>query len=687
MVIVATSPHIDFALTILTKKDSVTFRLLQLSFMAPKRRPSQENKKNAPRRPSQETKPTITIPKKEGLIIDAPTVKPAAPPPKEEAPAAPAAPVQVVTTPSISKPVTKPVQLTISAEASQQIQQRKASHTYTIEQMKARKHEREYTSPAVFQFNAELQLFKRYTSGTRKNKSKIQAKAIPVLQHHINTILLKFNVNTFQSVFNEMCALGIENEVFVLSFVNVVYKQAVLNPSLALLFSMLSMNIAYVMKHTPFANRMRELYLERCNESFVIPKDENDKGLIILQRGIVIFAGHLLRDGMLQPTLLTQWAKLLLQDGSVTSLKMLLDLFLAGGQPLIQANQAIVDQLDKSVKKSTDKDLLSSYATLLEIVKGDVSPTDQTKRELKDPEMARSPSMDRSLDNQYGSLFKRSDSVPQSLSNLGHDDDAPLHNIINQYLINSDLQEFIKAFEGLSYKKGDLSTSMDLIRAIIDQPEDNQMVVAELVHLLHHQGFYDETLLKDGFKAIAGETPKDTKRGDGLAHLYALLLNEELVSFDDFENLFDEMRPIWNHVIPRFFIEVDQLKGDWIDEMLESEFWAKLKFLGVEGIENKFTKLNEWDIIQNFPHYDVAYTFYDKAKGRNDASNYITDCDPSVDKNELGKVVFEVLTILPENSQKANAQKLKRFFNQFKVAQELAPQFGEKGAQVLALLK
>ena len=596
----------------------------------------------------------------------------------------------------VSQPKRDPVSLQISPETQQQLLLRKQEHTYTIEQLKAKRHTRELTAPSVFQFYAELQLFRRFITQNHINRG-VKQSDMPVLQHRINQILSSFNVDTFQNVFNLIMALGTDSEVFVLSYVNVVFKQAVLNPNIALLFSMLSVNISYVMKHTNYAKRMRELFLERCKESFYIPKEETDKGTMVLLQGIVTFAGNLLRDGMLPHQLLYEWTKNLMKSGTKNSLMMLINLLNEAGTGIMNLCPDILEELKEKMKSATDKELLDCYARLNDTIQSAIPPAEQIDRELHNPEMKHSPSMDHTLDGKYTTLFKRSSSIPLELDALADEenDENEIASVVTNYLYNSNLSEAVDKLGQLGYNKNELRTAVDLLRAVVEQPANRLLVISELVVDLLYQDFYSVELLKQAFQDVAKEHPDDVECGKKLVLIFAQLLSKEVVTFDDFEPLFENMKGIWTSIIPSFFQETDKLLGVFaIDEMKENDFWRQAKFIESNDIAEILTKMHEMDILDFYPQYKVAYNFREQVLAKNDekASNAVLssahiDEHPSEDKKELVALLFEVLLSFNDQTMEYWAGKLKKpYFEPMKpLLEELSTKFGERGHKLLSL--
>ncbi|EAX90426.1 hypothetical protein TVAG_221460 [Trichomonas vaginalis G3] len=579
----------------------------------------------------------------------------------------------------ITKPEHPKIELTLSPEAAKLSQQRRAAHTYSIEEIKARRHNNELTNPDelmnVFQFHAELQLYKRFmNNASSRRRSQVQQADAPVYQHRINNILLQFNVNTFQTVFNELCSLGINSDVFVLSFVNVVFKHAVLNPPLAALFSLLAHHMIYVMKGTSYADKMRNMFLERCNESFVVPKEDTDKSTMILLYGIVTFAGHMIRDEVVKSELLGQWSSSLLKSGINVCLRLLIDLLLAGGASVIKEQETIIKQLDEKMKGVTDQSLKDSYAKLLDLVKVTESAKVTMQKELKDPNMKHSPSVDTSLNGEYKKLFKRSDSIPVDLDYF-QDDMEEKDNIdgaVETFFLSTNIANFITMFNELGFKN-DLESAKELLRAIGRQTEANQLVVAELAASLIQKNYFEQEMIKSAMTELAAEGKDDEKMGVCLAHIFALLVKEQFVSFDDFVQIFHEMSNIYKVVIPRFLFSISEIRGDIATDIAESEFWSQLKF--VEDAEDNLDRadiLNLWEVTEFFPQYD-AFERIAKAKNGEEAAKIVQDFAEKVpDVNQYIHLVIEGLTQLPPQEGKNAAAKLKGYFGKNKNAVDQA---------------
>ena len=577
---------------------------------------------------------------------------------------------------------------TVLHDVQQARLEKKLAHTYTVDRLRQLRHDRELASNAVFQFHAEIQLYRRYIADSRR-KRQVQQLDMPVLQHRIHAILLQLNVVTYQQVFNEILSLDVTSDVFVLSFVNVVFKQAVLNPSLALLYAMLSQNVMYVMKDTPYAANLKGLFRERCDEAFVVPKADTDKGTLILLRGVVIFAGHLLRQQMLDVRVLTDWENRLMQSGTVSSLGLALNLFLASGAVVAKNHQNVVDRLSEKVKAAKEAELEEPFKALQDMMHEGVETKEQNEKELMSPEMKKSPSVDKELGGKYGSLFKKSSSIPVDLSQLAgaDDEEESMSSLVKQYFFNPEILEFLEGLERLNYKKGDGRVALDLLRAIVEQSSQNIMVVWQLIGELWRNGFYSEDELKDSLKTVATEAAGDQEKGRKLALIYAQLVNTELLTLDDFEELFAPLRSVWKVVIHTLFIQMDQLRGEWIDDILDSEFWRNAQFLGVDSMPEKLARLQEWELLSFLPQYEIAAQFLDSAKTGTLNIDF-TSQDDLIDRHELAPIIFEVIASFDDNLMNKAASQLKSWFQPCSPGiPEMASRCGAKGAALAALLK
>ncbi|KAH0789287.1 hypothetical protein GPJ56_006838 [Histomonas meleagridis] len=652
--------------------------------------------KNHNRNPPKQATPKVELPKqdapkitisiehpKDPLRIVLPNGNEATPTTKPQT--QPQQPVLQITRPTSTKCV-----LSVSPEAAQHMLERKAEHTYTIKQMRAKRHTHELASQSVFRFHAELQLYKRYISGGAHRKKVNSQKAnIAVLQQRINNILLQFNVNTFHITFNQILSLGIESDTFVLSFVNVVFKQAALNPSLALLFSVLSANVMYVLKRTKYANMLRNLFQERCKESFAVPKNDTDKGTFFLLRGVVVFAGHLFRDGIIQMSLLSQFANELIKSKEPKSVQLLISLFIHGGTNLIEQNKEILTTLSKRMEEIHDEEIINEYNELCEMTKTGLKENEQSERELKHPEMQHSPSIDQDLDMKYPSLFKHSESIPAQLSALSgeEEDDKTMESIVGGYLYSSNPDEFAVKIEKIGYHKNDQKTAVDLIRAVAKQPEQNQLVVSELVLSMRNAGYFDDTMLKNAIKIVSKEFANEVAPAIALGRIYAILVNEEITTFDDFVDLFGDMKGIWKSVIPSIFTFVDQICGSWFDNMMESQFWRDLDFIDAKTFEEKLDKMKEWDIADVYPHYDAANGFIQLVKEGKDPSDYISKLDQTVSRDELTKLIIQQMEALDDKEIDNVVTKMKEFFRAEKEIIESMATKSKVAAKVSQLLQ
>jgi hypothetical protein len=483
-------------------------------------------------------------------------------------------------------------------------------------------------------------------------------------------------------VLNDLLTLGIFSDVFVLSYVNVVFKQAVMNPLSALLYSMLSSSVAYVLKSSPFADKLRALFLERCEESFFIPRPDTDRNTVTLLRGIATFAGHLVRASIVPPRLLVDWSRRLLESGLETSVDLLVTLLLAGPG---DDSLGIIERLAERMKTVTDKTIIDKYLAFLEVIHSDVPVAERDERELQSEQLKHSPSIDRDLDGDYAGLFKRSSSIPVELDRVADDaDEEPsMAAIVRRYFFDpqKDVAEFTADIQKLKYTPMEIRTSVDLINAIMEQPSGNHGVLFRLVVDLMGT-LFDEAQIAEAVRVIAADA--DDEKARNLAGFFANLVNAEFAGVEQFEGLFPGR---WQVVVPAFLRELEQLKGNAVEELFELEFWKNATFLGVQPVGEKIARLKECDIISYFPHFDVVDRVTEAiANGQGDVDHVFKTVEH--DENASSSLLFEMLTTMDGQKAKSASRQLKQWFRRHKqLVPDLVRSFGDAGTRVAVLLQ
>lgn len=506
------------------------------------------------------------------------------------------------------------------------------------------------------------------------------------LYNRINSLLIQLNVNTFQSTFNGILSLGVNNEPFLQTYVNSVFKQAVINPSLSLLYSILSTNIASIMKRTKYGDRMQELFEKKCLESFYLPNETIDKWRLSLLHGVAIFTGNLARDYLIPRSIFTEWTQKLLQDGSVKSLGLLISLISAGGSSLIQDNK-LLDKLSSKVSDSNSSDLIETYNSFIQTFENEKSDEEQFSRHMKLLKLKQYPNDDNSCEEQNISLFTRSDSVPLKLSYMASK--MTMDEIVFKYIENPSISEFTKLLDDNNFSKNSSRTATELLRSIVKQSDDK---IADLLNMfcdITMYQYFNENQIKVAISNVSSENEKDIKVGKSLILVYCHLITEEMISFDDFESLFAPMKAIWAELIPFFFCEIDNQLGSWIEEMIEFDFWRDLKFINSDSAIKQMEILSEWNIIDIFPEYDIAYNYYLKLKCNNKSAGLIfDDIDMTIDNHKLIEILFEILLSLNESQMKAQGIRLKKYFNSFaSEIPKILTKFGERGTKLIPLLQ
>jgi hypothetical protein len=376
------------------------------------------------------------------------------------------------------------------------------------------------------------------------------------------------------------------------------------------------------------------------------------------------------------------WAVALLDSGIPASIGLILHLLIAGGNSLLDGSNLLKLLADR-LENLNDANLSKLYDRLIEILQ--VPQAEHIDRELQQPELKRSPSMDKKLGDKYGTLFKRSSSIPLELATILEDDDAAetINSIVTQYFYKTDLAEFVAGLDKLGYIRNDLRTTTDLLRAVVTQKVENQMVVAQLVLHLLRDGFCADDQIRAAIQAVAAEFREDPTIGRNLVRIYAHLVNEEAAGFEQFEELFGEMRPIWSAIVGPFFMLMDKLKGDWIDDLMETPFWKDLAFLDVTEVAEKLAKLKEWGIISYLPQYEIAAKFAEQFD-----VHVLDQEDVPIDARDIAPIVFELLVRAKEAQLRAVAPAIKRWFaHSLDLVPGLAEKFGEDGRRVADALR
>jgi hypothetical protein len=386
--------------------------------------------------------------------------------------------------------------------------------------------------------------------------------------------------------------------------------------------------------------------------------------------------------------LLSKWSTGLLQSGTSTSLELLIQFLIAGGAELAATTPGILERLQIQVEATADPTLIQSHRSLTELVGGGIPSAEQNEKELQDEGLKQSPSIDRELSAQYGTLFKRSSSVPLELSEMGDvNDGQTVAAAVSQYSYSQDLHELLNELKRLGYREGDTQAAIDLLRAVVEMPVDRQMVASPVVLDVFRAGFYNEEEVRAAVRAVAAECGAEPAKARKLVRIFAKLVAEEVAAFDHFEELFASLKPIWGGIIPEFLEQLDQIRGEWIDDIMESEFWRNAKFLGVESIFEKLEKLKEWEIVGFLPKYEIVSLFADSSREGKMDPDLLFQEDLGVDQKEIAPLIFEILTGIGEIPSGA-APALKRWFQKHKdIVGQLAERFGEAGARIASILQ
>jgi hypothetical protein len=344
--------------------------------------------------------------------------------------------------------------------------------------------------------------------------------------------------------------------------------------------------------------------------------------------------------------------------------------------------------LQTQVQNSGDESLIAAHASLAKLVGVPIPAAEQNERELQEEGLRQSPSIDRELSAQYGTLFKRSTSIPLELAEMG---EVPAGETVaagvSQYAFTQDLQALLTELKRLGYREGDVQVAVDLLKAVVEMPADRQMVAAPCVLDVLRAGYYGEDEVRAAVRTVAAECTAEPTKARKLVRVFAQLVAGEVASFDHFEELFEPLKNGWGGIIPEFLEQLDQIRGEWIDDIMESEFWRNAKFLGVESIFEKLDKLKEWEMVGFLPQYEIASLFADRARGGKLDPDLLFREDLGIDEKEIAPLIFEILTAVSEIPSGA-VPGLKRWFQGHKkIIPHLAERFGEPGNRVAALLQ
>ena len=488
------------------------------------------------------------------------------------------------------------------------------------------------------------------------------------MNHRITSILSQLNAKTFQNVLSELLSLGINSEEFISTFVDSTFKQAVLNPSISILYSFLLCNIASVIKRTKFGSRINELLEEKCIESFDVPNVDN-KWYVNRLHGVATFIGNLVRDNLLNYSLFEQFVNSLLQESSPVSISLLITMISSGGKSLIKSNSIISDISDK-VNSFNDKNLLESFNSMLETTHSSLYPISKLCKD------------DNKMNQSYLSLLTRSDSVPGRLSSFVGK--IQMDELVYQYINNPSSSEFAKLLKDNNYSKNSVRTATDLVRAAALQSENSRATVAGLISDMIMYRFFNEDQGKIALYNIAYENNNDENIGKSLVYIFAVLLTDEIFTFDDFESIFSSMNKIYSSIIPYFFCIIDDMLGSWVDDMMESEFWCELKFINSKNVIEQLEILNAWHILDVFPEYDLAFSFYNQTKKVNGSYEFLLNSNEmSIDHAKLLKLVLEILISMDNSKAVKIIRQIENWLNFFSAeVLKSVKRYSEKGERL-----
>ncbi|OHT09453.1 hypothetical protein TRFO_04508 [Tritrichomonas foetus] len=288
------------------------------------------------------------------------------------------------------------------------------------------------------------------------------------------------------------------------------------------------------------------------------------------------------------------------------------------------------------------------------------------------------------------SLFSRSDSLPVSLSSFAKKT-STMEDLILIYVQNPGTSEFAKSLNDNNFMKNSQRTAFELLSAICSVVDENDLPnVADLVNDMLLYRYYSENQLKVAFSNVANENHDNIEFGKTLMYIYALLITKEVFTFDDFKEMFSSMKNIWPAIIPYLFCEIDNMLGSWVDDLAESEFWSNLEFFDADerSVLKLMETLNAWRILDIFPEYDIAYSFYEQARLNNASSEILVNSAfMPIDHQKLVRIVYELLLTLNDYQMEVNCKLLKGWFNTYvSNGHDLLSEYGEKGIKLASMI-
>jgi hypothetical protein len=137
-------------------------------------------------------------------------------------------------------------------------------------------------------------------------------------------------------------------------------------------------------------------------ESFIVPKNDIDKGMMILLKGVMIFSGYLTSDNVNPMETFLLLASSLLKADNENCLVLLVSIFEASGETVLNNNRTLVQSL---IAKASLVQSLPLRGKILSFT--DTKTQGQIHFGFHNPRISLPPNVEPELDGKYPLLFKK----------------------------------------------------------------------------------------------------------------------------------------------------------------------------------------------------------------------------------------------------------------------------------------
>lgn len=492
---------------------------------------------------------------------------------------------------------------------------------------------------ALIQTNQRAQKSNRLHTIKSSNASIFKVLSEPVCKKNDSSpnkvIILpttQHNLNVFQNIFEEIFSFAIKFKDALKVLVNTSFLQVVHNSQLSLLFTKFSKNLLVVIQNSQNNDEIQKSIEFRSQDFEKILNNLPNSNETFLCNAVTHFVSN---------QLFTQDNGELFISRLRSYLTTIIGIFSVGCLSLIENNLSST-LLNHRIKFLNDLEIKAIFARsyqLLQIFKSAFIGEEINKLAIEQ-------------------------AIPDHVSSNPEASNI-MDELIEQY-IQEQSSSPIASKLNQSHYSNDLHLANDLLNSIIKQTNENLPLLDNLVNNLYFAGCFTEEQLKVAFFNITSVNETNENIGKALVHIYSLLIVDEILSFDDFEEMFFPMKNIWSMLIPYFFTDIDQRLGTWVDDMSESKFWNELQFIDSSSNIDIMEKLKAWNIIDLFPEFDIAYTFFERLNTSSDPSVILQTSDKmTINHEKLMQIIFDIVSSLKESQMEKIAQKLKTWFSPY----------------------